>query len=501
VPRDVLAEIVAARRADIAARGTSGTGSWPRAPEVAAGGRADASLASPGRSLAAVLRRPGLRFVFEVKPRSPSAGNLAAASRDPRGLVRALGPVADAVSVLVEPRFFGGHLDRIQEVRRVLAEVGAADRPILAKDVVVDPVQLAEVRAAGADAVLLMARVLTGDTLPRFAERAAALGLEAVVEVTDREELERALALPPTHAPIIGINHRDLGTLEIDLDRSARLAPTVPSDRVLLGESGLTCRREVDRVGARVDGLLIGSAVSGAADPAWTARDLAHAPVKICGLRDPASAQAAQGAGALWGGLIFAESSRRVDLGAARELVAAAPALRWVGVFREADPGELRRVVDVLGLRAIQLHGADRGALWEARRSLPPGVELWQAVAVPGGKPSVEAPRSLAAVGAAPGGPPEPLPDRLVFDGPTPGSGRPFDWSRLPPEARRGALLAGGLRPENAARARRLGVHGLDVATGVEAGVPGVKCPARLGAFFDALRPSARGGAGNRNAR
>ncbi len=245
-PGGVLARIVNRKQADLAAR-------W-RAHGRPQGAPDDAPAL---RDFAAALTGPGVALIAEVKPRSPSRGDLLG-GRDPMTLARAYAPRAAAISVLCDGPFFGGSLDLLARVR------AATPQPVLCKDFILDPAQLFEARAAGADAVLLMASLLPPSSLTSLLAEAGDLGLAALVEVHDAAELAEVLA---TSATVIGINSRDLRTLEIDLDRMAALAAQVPAGRLVVGESGVQSAADVARLADGVDALLIGSAMAGDLQP------------------------------------------------------------------------------------------------------------------------------------------------------------------------------------------------------------------------------------------
>src|SRR5438067_8876379 len=157
------------------------------------------------RSLTAELARPGARFILEIKKASPSAGTIRAGA-DPSVLARGYAGVADALSVLCDGEFFGGSLADLVAAR------GEFDGPILAKDFFIDPRQVAEARIAGADAVLVMLSLLDDQTAREMIGEARRFGMEALVEVHDETEMQRALALG---SPLIGVNNRDLRDLSI----------------------------------------------------------------------------------------------------------------------------------------------------------------------------------------------------------------------------------------------------------------------------------------------
>ncbi len=199
------------------------------------------------------FRESGASVIAEVKRRSPSKGDLADIP-DPAALATeyAAGGAA-AISVLTEERRFGGSLADLRAVR------AAVDVPVLRKDFIVTPYQLVEARCAGADLALLIVAALDDGELAGLHDEARELGLTVLVEVHDEAETERALALG---AELIGVNARNLQTLEVDVDTFGRLAPQVPSDRVLVAESGITGPTDVKRFvaeGARV--VLVGEAL------------------------------------------------------------------------------------------------------------------------------------------------------------------------------------------------------------------------------------------------
>jgi indole-3-glycerol phosphate synthase len=213
-----------------------------------------------GPSFSAALRRIDVAVIAEVKRRSPSKGVInAGLDAGEQASAYARGGAA-ALSILTEPSEFGGAVQDLRDARE------ATSLPTLKKDFHVHPVQVLEARAAGASAMLLIARALPPDGLTAMADRASEHGVEVVVEIRSEEELERALAI--RHA-VIGVNSRDLETLVIDSAVTARLIPLIPADRLVIAESGVSARYDVERVAvAGADAVLVGSTVSAAFDPA-----------------------------------------------------------------------------------------------------------------------------------------------------------------------------------------------------------------------------------------
>lgn len=213
----------------------------------------------PHRSLEAAIRacRDRHAIIAEVKYASPSRGRIHEGCT-PEAIAREfVAAGAAGLSVLTEPTYFGGSTGYLVRVRRAVCV------PILRKDFIIDERQLAETRALGADAVLLIARVL-GNRLPAFVDKARTLGLEPLVEVHDRSEMEHALA---TKANLIGINNRNLETMTIDLTTTVRLAEAARDEgRTVVSESGITWPYDVRNLSRHCDAFLIGSALMSARD-------------------------------------------------------------------------------------------------------------------------------------------------------------------------------------------------------------------------------------------
>ena len=229
--------------------------------------RSQRSFAAALRTRSGQGRSPQPALIMECKAASPSRGTIRS-DYDPASLATQYAPYAAAVSVLTEPDRFNGSFDDLAAVREVV------DVPVLCKDFIVDEVQVLAARSLGADAVLLMLSVVPDDVYSELAELAHSLGMEVLTEVSTPEEMHRAAVLG---AEVIGINNRDLRTLETDLARTEEMAPLAPAGVVLIGESGVGAPDDVRRLSGLVDALLVGSSLSGAPDPAEAARDLATA--------------------------------------------------------------------------------------------------------------------------------------------------------------------------------------------------------------------------------
>jgi indole-3-glycerol phosphate synthase len=219
----------------------------------------------PPRPFEGALRRTRPAVIAEYKRSSPSAGTIA--EPDVAGQARAYEEGgAAAISVLTEPTRFDGALTDLRSVRL------AADLPVLRKDFLVHPAQVIESRAAGADAVLLIAAALSELELKGMLAVANDLGLDALVETHSADDLAKALA---TDAPVVGVNARDRETLEVDVERALAMLPDVPPDRVAVLESGVSTREDVERaIDAGARGVLVGEALMRSPDPGATIRSL-----------------------------------------------------------------------------------------------------------------------------------------------------------------------------------------------------------------------------------
>ncbi|MGY4024380.1 bifunctional indole-3-glycerol-phosphate synthase TrpC/phosphoribosylanthranilate isomerase TrpF [Aeromonas rivuli] len=456
----ILGNIVAAKQEWVAARKLA----QPLASFQAA-------LTPSDRDFEGELRAGGTRFILECKKASPSKG-LIRDDFSPEAIADIYGKYATAISVLTDEKFFQGDFAFLPRVR------ARVKQPVLCKDFMIDPYQVYLARHYQADAILLMLSVLTDEGYRSLFAVARELGLGVLTEVSNEEELERAIALG---SPVIGINNRDLRDMSVSLDRTRQLAARIPGDRVVISESGIQDRSQVADLHAHAKGFLVGSSLMSESDLEGAVRRLVLGQNKVCGLTRPEDAAAAHQAGAVFGGLIFvAKSPRYVDIPSARTVMAGAP-LSYVGVFRNAQPQTIAKTVEALGLVAVQLHGEEDAAYIEALRPLlPVHCEIWKAVGVTLDKASGE-----------------PLPaldfpaDRLLLDtkvgSQSGGTGQAFDWAMLAKLDKAKLMLAGGLNPDNALQAAQVGCLGLDFNSGVES-APGQKDAHKIAAAFGALR-------------
>ncbi|CAI0899433.1 bifunctional indole-3-glycerol-phosphate synthase TrpC/phosphoribosylanthranilate isomerase TrpF [Serratia grimesii] len=401
-------------------------------------------------------------FILECKKASPSKG-LIRENFDPVEIASVYKDFASAISVLTDEKYFQGSFDFLPLVSKTVTQ------PVLCKDFIIDPYQIYLARFYQADAILLMLSVLNDDQYRQLAAVAHSLNMGILTEVISEEELQRAIAL---EARVVGINNRDLRDLSIDLDRTRQLAPRVPHGVTVISESGINNYGQIRELSHFANGFLIGSALMSETDLRAAVRRVILGDNKVCGLTRAQDAAAAYQAGAVYGGLIFVgRSPRYVDINRAREVISGAP-LKYVGVFCDAQVDTVVKTVERLGLRAVQLHGAeDQNYITALRAELPIDCQIWKALSVKDHLPT----RDLQHV------------DRYLLDNGAGGTGQRFDWSVLHGENLDNVMLAGGLGADNCVDAAKLGCAGLDFNSGVES-QPGIKDPARLAAVFQTLR-------------
>jgi len=252
-----LERVTAARRADAEKRAVEGALDYAKIAATTAG---------PPRDFGRALSGPGLALIAEIKRASPSAGDIAP-DVDPAKQARAYERGgASAISVLTEPDHFRGSLDDLRAVRE------AVSVPALRKDFTCHPLQVWEARAAGADAILLIVAALTQRELVALADLAETLGMSALVETHDTDEVARAI---DGGARILGINTRNLATLEVDPATVSKVRASVPDGITMVGESGLTSRADVQAMeSAGMDAVLVGETLMRARDPEAKVREL-----------------------------------------------------------------------------------------------------------------------------------------------------------------------------------------------------------------------------------
>lgn len=420
-------------------------------------------LTTSERDFYAALSGPNTGFILECKKASPSKG-LIRDDFDPEFIADVYKHYASCISVLTDEKYFQGKHDYLKQVR------ARVHQPVICKDFFVDPYQVKLARYYGADAVLLMLSVLDDNEYRELAELAHSLGMAVLTEVSNEEETHRAVAL---NAKLIGINNRNLRDLSTDLARTEELVPLIPGDRIIISESGIYTHQDVKRLARVANGFLVGSSLMAERDLDMACRKLILGHNKVCGLTREQDVLQAYQQGAVYGGLIFAEQSKRkVTPQQASELVKLAP-LNFIGVFVDQTEDFVAEQANQLGLFAVQLHGGETPE-YIARLKSQINCRIIKALPVEDALPEMNLDVDAYLLDSK---------NQQGFGG----TGESFDWSLLNPGLQSQVFLAGGLGPHNIKQAASLNLFGLDINSGVES-APGKKDHQKLAEVFQQLR-------------
>lgn len=485
---DFLSEIIAAKRRRL-------TAAKARLSLAQVRSRAyQVRAPEPAHRLAEVLRSAGrVNLIAEFKRRSPSKGriNARADAAATAKIYEAAG--AAAISVLTEEDYFDGSLEDLRRVREV------ASLPVLRKDFIFDEYQIYESAAAGADAVLLIAAALDDQTLRDLRVIAEEeLGLDALVEVHTKAELERAMSCG---ARLIGVNNRDLRTFAVSISVSEQLAKVAPRDAILISESGLDPEavRKLRAFGYR--GFLVGETLMRAENPGRKLREFIEESegqrssrsvwVKICGVTNIEDARAAIAAGAdMLGFNFYRQSPRFIDPKVAGKIIheirsqlkATSPPVSMIGVYVNESIDDVLRFAAEAGVNGIQLHGDENVEYCKQLKTVSEQRFVIKAL-------SRDADLNFETMIRYPT-------DALMVDAFDAnlrgGTGRVADWTRAREAAKTvGRLfLAGGLSPENVGEAiAAVGPYAVDACSSLET-APGKKSAERMKEFVEAVRTS-----------
>ena len=412
-------------------------------------------------------------YILECKKASPSKG-LIRAEFNLEEIANVYKHYASAISVLTDEKYFQGNFEFLPLVRDIVSQ------PVLCKDFMISEYQVYLARYYQADAILLMLSVVNDDTYRVLADLAHSLGMGVLTETSNEEEFERALALG---AKIIGVNNRNLHDLTVDLNRVVELtekySDRIPADVRIISESGIYNHKQIRQLQKVANGFLIGSSLMGNQDLNNAVRSVIFGENKVCGLTRAQDVKIVYENGALYGGLIFAEHSKRcVSLRQAQELVTAAP-LRFVGVFQNQEIDFIVKIASQLQLYAVQLHGVETKAfITTLRQQLPKNTQIWKAISV-----NTEAQSAVNFTDDL-------NVDRYIFDSQTAnqqgGTGKTFDWSLIPENLKHKIILAGGISPNNVEQAIQQNCLGLDLNSGVESSA-GVKDQEKVRLVFEKI--------------
>jgi len=404
-----------------------------------------------------------INIIGEIKPCSPTAGKLLKENQLD-SMLEVYKRQCAAVSVLTDEKFFGGSFELLTYVKQ------KTGLPVLCKDFIVSDKQIALAKQHGADAVLLIAKILSEPELISLFEETRRQNLIAVVEVNSESDVAKANSI---EAEIVLINNRNLDTMQIDLDTTTRLAPMLKGDAVVISASGVKTRNDIRKLSKTTRNFLIGTSLMQSESLENQLTEFKRdTRVKICGITNPEDALMAIASGADFIGLIFAQTSpRRVKLETARQVrTAIGQKAKVVGVFQNQDIGFVNRVAGELDLDYIQLHGSEDGQYIEY--CVRPVIKTVSYTA------ELEAISTLAKLSNL---------THVLFDAPKEGAKQgdisveenlmrlANRLSSIPESSMPTFFIAGKLTPDNVAFSiETLKPFAVDVASGVES-APGVK--------------------------
>lgn len=420
------------------------------------------------------LKAPNASFILECKKASPSKG-LIREHFDLDEIIDAYSKYASCISVLTDEKYFQGKFEYLQYVTERVSQ------PVINKDFFVDPYQIYLARYYNADAVLLMLSVLNDHEYAELSKLAESLSLAVLTEVSNEEEVHRALQLK---ANIIGINNRNLRDLSTDLATTERLVPIIREsgfEGVIISESGIYTHQEVRRLNPHVDAFLVGSALMAQENLQGAIETLLYGEVKVCGVTSLEQARMIADYPTSYIGLIFVEQSPRFVDDTTALSISQHIEKPLVGVFQNHTIEQVCEKAKHFNLSVVQLHGDESEKyILELKSMLPVACEIWKAIGIERETDLKQVESSYRHV------------DKVLLDSKvgnqSGGTGQTFDWRWLSQicETTRIAL-AGGISPSNANEARLSKAEIIDVNSGVES-QKGIKDPAKLDTLFKAIR-------------
>lgn len=402
------------------------------------------------RDFKRAISKQGVNLIAELKKASPSGGVISK-NFDINKIIKIYNKYASAISVLTDKKFFSGSLENLKEVRKL------SKLPLLRKDFIIDEYQIHEARDAGADAILLIASVLEKEQIDDFIKIAKKYKMDCLVEVHNIKELKKVL---DTDAEIIGINNRNLENFKIDLETTLNLAQYIPTNKILVSESGLNDYNDVIYLGDIVNAVLVGTSLLNGGNIEHNIKNLLFPQVKICGIKKLEHAKRSAKYGADFLGFVFVEGRRRyIKPSEARVIIKKIrkdfPSIKIAGVFQNEKLDKVNEIACLLNLDFVQLHGAENSNY--CKNVIRPVIK---AINVKNLKSQIiknlnKYDRNIASF----------LLDTL--DG---GRGKKFDWNLAKDLSKKYPIvLSGGLNLKNVERAIKIvHPHVVDVSSGVE---------------------------------
>lgn len=394
----------------------------------------------------AVTGKNTLSIIAEIKKGSPSQAEIYKGELNPEIIAREYeAGGANAISVLTEKNYFGGQLENLGIARKATSTT-----PLLMKDFIIDPYQVYLARYYGANAVLLIVAILTNDQIRAYTKIATSLGMHALVEVHNSKELDVALG---AKAEIIGVNNRNLHTMDVDTKTFVRLCRDVPKHVVLVAESGYD-QDSISRVHGLADAALVGTSIMQEADTGVALETLRKGKkiFKACGIRSLKIARDCEQEGVDMIGLNFVPTSKRkIEVSTAKEIASNLKSSLSVGVFQDQPLETVNAISDEVGLDMVQLSGSEDSKYCG-------GVNRPVIKTIGADKIKTVAEYDDVA-------------SMFIVDGKQPGSGEGYDYSIINKTLiQKPFLVAGGVSDLNTSHVLRLveGASGVDAASGIE---------------------------------
>ncbi|MGN1281514.1 MAG: bifunctional indole-3-glycerol-phosphate synthase TrpC/phosphoribosylanthranilate isomerase TrpF [Succinivibrio sp.] len=404
---------------------------------------------APHRSLSEALeKKAGRNFILECKQSSPTLGDFCK-DFDLDKLISCYEKRACAISVLCEEHFFKGSLDYLKYVK------DHCSLPVICKDFIICKKQIDAAYVAGADAVLLMLSVLDKETFEELYAYAHSLNLDVLTEVDYRED---ALYVKSRNIEIVGINNRNLRTLEVNLDNAKELSKLFDDSVKIVSESGIHTHQDLVYLNP-VRNFLIGSSLTAQKDVIFKANSMLYGLNKLCGLTTKEAVQAAVDCHVSIGGLIFAKKSPRfVTDEVAQEFVSAFKCqIRFAGVFVDENIQVMADKAEKLSLDYLQLHGNESLDTIRQLREKLPEIGIIKAFNITDSDSFSKVNDYLECC------------DLIILDSKNPGSGSSFDWDTVPDTLDKSkCLLSGGIGQDNVLKALSYGFAGLDLNSKLE---------------------------------
>lgn len=455
------------------------------------------STSSLKESIKADKANYGAGFILEVKQASPSKG-LIRADFNLDEICTAYKPYASAISVLTDKKYFSGNFERINQVKT------RTSLPVLCKDFFVDVYQVQLARYHGADAILLMLSVLNDEQYIELADVARKFNLDILTEVSNKDEMHRAITLG---AEIIGINNRNLRDLSTDLTQTQKLKAVFAENTdkaqqqntLIISESGIYQHQQVKSLSKYCDGFLVGSSLMAQADLDKACHDLVIGTHKVCGVKSKDIINQLSDLHVSYiGHILVPESIRFIDPSAVSELYhvhehSVDSKNQRVLVSKDLSIAELLNAIDTATPAAVQLHGDEKPQyICELRDTSKQPIQIWKVIHC---KLTDSAQQVVSEMRKY-----HEYVDGFVLDsfsssGQKGGTGETFDWTILESDLLISEilqpnypqiLLAGGIYERNIHQALSLPINGLDLNSGVEA-PKGVKCPTKIKNIFNLI--------------